>query len=179
MGRRSDFARRPMDAYATPYEAVPPLLPFLAPGTRYCEPCGGDGSLIRHLAQHGMICIGASDIDPRDPNVTLADALCLCAEVFAGADAIITNPPWTRYLLHPLISHLMRIAPTWLLFDASWPHTRQAAAYLRYCSHIVSVGRVKWIPDSPYSGKDDAAWYRFDERHVDGPHFYGRDEAVA
>ena len=39
----------------------------------------------------------------------------------------------------------MRLAPTWLLFDADWAHTKQAAPYLRHCSHIVSVGRVHWM----------------------------------
>ena len=51
--------------------------------------------------------------------------------------------------------------PTWLLFDADWAHTKQARPYLKYCDKIVSVGRVKWIPDSKMTGKDNCAWYLF------------------
>ena len=54
MGRRSDFPRIPRDAYATPAEAVVPLLPFLAPATRFIEPCAGDGALTRHLRSMAM-----------------------------------------------------------------------------------------------------------------------------
>jgi len=46
-------------------------------------------------------------------------------------------------------------------FDADWAHTAQAAPYLAYCARIVSVGRVKWIPDSKMQGKDNAEWYLF------------------
>src|SRR3984893_1647357 len=61
------------------------------------------------------------------------------------AEFFITNPPWTRQLLHPIIVNLKRQKPTWLLFDADWAHTIQAAPYLSFCRKIVSVGRVKWI----------------------------------
>ena len=40
MGKRSDFRRRPQDAYDTPLEAVVPLLRHLEPGTRFYEPRG-------------------------------------------------------------------------------------------------------------------------------------------
>jgi hypothetical protein len=33
---------------------------------------------------------------------------------------------------------------------------------------------VKWIPDSPFTGKDNCCWYMFDA-HSDTPaHFVGR-----
>jgi hypothetical protein len=168
MGKRSDFPRRPMDDYATPYAAVVPLLPYLDGVRTFAEPCCGDGDLYRHLTACGIDCVLAFDLVRHG-----VDALVLNAQQFRNADAIITNPPWTRELLHPLISHFMRIKPTWLLFDADWMHTRQAAAFLGHCSHIVSVGRVKWIQDSPFTGKDNAAWYRFERHHSTGPRFCG------
>jgi hypothetical protein len=171
VGKRSSFKRRPMDSYDTPAEAVLPLVPFLGGIKTFAEPCCGDWHLVKHLERHGLRCVYADDI-----KIGL-DALWLDNEL--GFDAIITNPPWTRELLHPLIKHFIRLAPTWLLFDADWCHTRQAAPMLGHCSHIVTVGRVKWIPDSPFTGKDNAAWYRFDERHADGPRFFGRMEAAA
>ena len=92
---------------------------------------------------------------------------------YGAADAIITNPPWSRDVLHGLITHLQNIAPTWLLLDADWAHTKQAAPFLPHSSDIVAVGRVKWIEKSKYTGKDNCAWYRFDIKHKAGPVFHG------
>jgi hypothetical protein len=76
---------------------------------------------------------------------------------------IITNPPWDRAPLHQIIERCSRLAPTWLLFDADWMFTKQSAPYMKYCRHIVAVGRVKWIADSKGAGKDNCAWYMFDD----------------
>lgn len=164
MGKRSEFARRPMDAYATPFSAVIPLIPHLRGIETYAEPCCGDLDLINHLTAFGLRCVYYSDIQ-RGHN-----ALDI---VSIDADAIITNPPWTREILHPMIRLFQRLAPTWLLFDADWAHTRQSAPFIANCSHIVAVGRVKWIAGSKYTGKDNCAWYRFHAQHHDGPRFIG------
>jgi hypothetical protein len=51
-----------MDFYATPDEAVRPLLPHLPKGTIYCEPCAGEGDLIGSLLTlGGHHCIAAYD----------------------------------------------------------------------------------------------------------------------
>ena len=171
MGKRSDFERVPRDFYPTPREAVLPLLPHLSPATRYCEPCAGDGALKDHLALHGHLCLHASDIEPRRPDIQEADAL---SGPWDGCEMFITNPPWDRKILHPLIVHLSDQAPTWLLFDADWMHTRQAAPFMPRLRKIVSVGRVKWIPDSTMTGKDNCAWYLFDRPHSEGVRFHGR-----
>lgn len=159
MGKRSSFERIPRDFYPTPVEAVRPLLPHLAPKTRFCEPCAGDGALIDHLEAAGHVCVIASDIEPRRSGIAANDAL-RCQ--FVGADFIITNPPWARETLHQMIEHFARQGPTWLLFDADWMHTRQAARFMGWLRKIVSVGRVKWIADSPFTGKDNCCWYLFD-----------------
>lgn len=175
MGKRSDFERRPRDAYPTPYEAVLPLLPHLRAGTRFDEPCCGAGDLIQHLERHGHLCMGASDIEPGNASGLALDALEVTA--CRGAEVFITNPPWDRKILHPLIERLSSIAPTWLLFDADWMHTKQAAPYLPWLHKVVSVGRVKWIPGSKMTGKDNCAWHLFDQtaqRLVAGPVLFGR-----
>ena len=46
--------------------------------------------------------------------------------------------------------------------------TLQAVPFLRHCSDIVTIGRVKWIEGSKHTGKDNHAWYRFDARHKGG-----------
>lgn len=162
MGKRSDgFKRRPQDKYYTPLTAVLPLLPHLAPRTTFVEPCAGDGRLVRHLEQHGHVCVGAFDITPEHDSVECADALTAVVEAVPG-DVCITNPPWTREILHPLIEHWRVQMPTWLLFDADWVHTRQAVPFMPYCRKIVSIGRVQWIEGSKNTGKDNCVWHLFD-----------------
>lgn len=159
MGKRSSFDRRPRDFYPTPREAVLPLLPHLPRVSCFAEPCAGDGALIQHLSEAGHRCVWASDIEPRRSDIFENDA----AETGLGdAEMFITNPPWTRDVLHPIIVNLSRQAPTWLLFDADWMHTRQSAPFMPLLRKVVSVGRVKWIPDSPFTGKDNCCWYLFD-----------------
>lgn len=171
MGKRSDFERVPRDFYPTPAEAVTPLLRHLLPGTRFVEPCAGDGALIDHLTTAGHVCARAWDIDPQRSDIEREDAL----EKLAGnLDCFITNPPWNRKILHPLIVHLSDQAPTWLLFDSDWSHTRQAAPFMPRLRRIVSVGRVKWIPGSPFTGKDNCAWHLFDRPAPNAATFYGR-----
>lgn len=172
MGKRSDFTRRPMDAYQTiDPRAVAALVPFLEDIETFAEPCCGDMHLVNRLEQCGLECVYYSDIERGH------DALR--AKGFNEPDAIITNPPWSRHVLHQMIVHFQKMAPTWLLFDADWAHTKQAAPFLPQCSHIVSVGRLKWIEGSKNTGKDNCAWYRFDDRHSEGPRFYGHVLAEA
>lgn len=176
MGKRSDFKRVERDFYPTPEAAVLPLLPHLPYGTIFVEPCAGDGRLVRHLEKHGMSCLSMFDIEPQHEDVDRADALGLVAAAEMtepSVDCIITNPPWARPVLHMMIDTFRRIKPTWLLFDADWAHTKQAAPYLPYCRKIVSVGRVKWIEDSKMSGKDNVVWCRFETTPGDTL-FFGR-----
>jgi len=168
MGKRSDFKRRPMDYYATPEEAVLPLLPWLPRQTRFCEPCAGEGHLIRHLEKQGHQCASAFDLNPESVYPE-QDATFLMSADLAGANMIITNPPWSRPILHALIDRFVCLAPTWLLFDADWAFTKQSIPYMDYCQMIVAVGRVKWIEGSKNTGKDNCAWYLFGGRTVPAP----------
>lgn len=172
MGKRSSFERLPRDKYPTPYAAVVPLIPHLAVATTFIEPCAGDGRLCRHLESAGHVCVDAFDIEPDHETVRQGDALTAVA---TAGDLCITNPPWDRKILHPLIEHWRVQMPTWLLFDADWMHTRQSAPFMRFCKTVVSVGRVKWIEGSAMTGKDNCCWYLFvrDEPRL-GTRFYGR-----
>jgi len=176
MGKRSDFDRIPRDFYPTPVEAVAPLLPHIPDFTQFAEPCAGDGALIDHLlhARQDLQCIAAADIEPREQGIT--EMPFEEFDVSSVDCMIITNPPWDRKILHPMIEHFSAQNPTWLLFDADWMHTKQSAPFMPWLRKIVSVGRVKWIPDSKMTGKDNCAWHLFDQTGVyDGPtQFYGR-----
>ena len=78
----------------------------------------------------------------------------------------MTNLPWGRSLLYPLIDHPRDLLPIWTIIDAAWAHTQQSADHMQYCSHILSIGRVRWIAGTPYVGKDNSCWYRFQAEAV-------------
>lgn len=171
MGKRSEFARERMDYYATPSEAVKPLLGHLEPQTFYCEPCAGEGVLIGHLFDAGHRCLSAFDAQigpfPRH------DASWIVEKDLNGAQVIITNPPWDRPVLHQIIERCALLRPTWLLFDADWAFTKQAYSYMQICHKIVSVGRVKWFGGT--AGKDNCCWYLFDtNRKYEGTKFFAK-----
>lgn len=173
MGKRSNFERIERDYYRTPLSAVVPLLPHLPKRFLFWEPCAGDGALIKHIqGNSGGTVISPIDIEPQVDGIKQGDALletCPCQ-----VDFIITNPPWDRKILHPMIERFSEQGPAWLLFDADWMHTLQSVPYMVYCQKIVSVGRVKWIEDSKMTGKDNAAWYLFNRKYTENTEFIGR-----
>ena len=61
---------------------------------------------------------------------------------------------------------------------SNWAHTIQATDHMRHCSRFVSIGRVRWIAETPYDGKDDSGWYRFEAEPVTTI-FTGRAESPA
>ena len=176
--RKARKAANKHDLWPTPYHAILPLLPHLPTRTHFLEPCAGDGRLIGYLQEHGHVCEGAWDIEPQDNCIRTLDARYLVTGLKYGLYAFITNPPWSRDLLHPLIAHLLTQHPSWLLFDADWAHTKQAEPLLPFCKKIVSAGRIKWLEgtefDKGHGAMDNCAWYLFVNRRGDGPVFYGR-----
>jgi hypothetical protein len=174
MGKRSDFPRRDRDYYPTPFEVAEPLFPFLKDVSTFVEPMSGDGSLVRHLETTHMECLWSSDIEPQDKGIKKQDAFTIEEPSIMEADVIITNPPWTRPILHKAIEYFINMKPTWLLFDHDWTCTKQSAPLMRYCRKIISVGRVKWIPGTKHTSKDSVCWYLFTKQDSGAPRFYGR-----
>ena len=166
MGKRSSFDPIPQDFYPTPLKAVLPLIPHLRGVRTFAEPCCGDGSLVRHLESFGLRCTYAGDIATGQDALTVHD--------MSEPDAVISNPPYDtdnrRKLMHALILHFVRVAPeVWLLIDYDWAATRQAAPFMRHCTNMVIMPRVKWIEGSKGNGKDNHSWYQFDINHTAGP----------
>lgn len=128
--------------------------------------------MVEYLTSAGHKCLAAWDIEPRGKRIDKEDAMT--AQIGGEIDFFITNPPWSRDLLHAIIDNLSSQYPTLLLFDADWLHTRQANGRWQKCSQVISVGRLKWIEGSKYTGKDNCAWHRFDPGHSEGPRFIGR-----
>ena len=174
MGKRSNFERRERDFYSTPIEAVLPLVFHLPYFGLFAGPCAGDGRLVRHIEQlTDLRGYWMTDIEPLCPSVGVGNAL---TDQIVGCDICITNPPWNRKILHPMIENLATQMPTWLLFDADWMHTKQSAQYQKWLEKVVSVGRVKWIEGSKSVGKDNCCWYLFNAKKSVGipVRFYGR-----
>ena len=174
MGKRSNFERVERDYYPTPIEAVLPLVFHLPYFGLFAEPCAGDGRLVRHIEQlTDLKGYWMTDIEPLCPSVGVGNAL---TDQIVGCDICITNPPWNRKILHPMIENLANQMPTWLLFDADWMHTKQSAQYQKWLEKVVSVGRVKWIEGSKSVGKDNCCWYLFNAKKSVGTpvRFYGR-----
>ncbi len=167
------FTRRARDSYDTPPEAVAPLLPHLPfEETSFWEPCAGNGALVHAIMSQApqMYCTAKTDIEPRSPHIARRDAL----DCFPGGPQMtITNPPWDRPTLHKMILHFSDARPTWLLFDADWCHTKQAAPYMPRLRKIVSVGRVSWMGNG-VSGFDNCAWHLFDQPSKAPTLFFGR-----
>jgi hypothetical protein len=174
--RSSKFERNPRGLYPTPVSAVHPLLHYLPNSVIFDEPCAGAGDLVTHLQAGGHSLAFASDIHPMADGITECDALDLDR---CNGGMFITNPPWPEPNQRgdPTLSiliHLSSLAPTWLLLPADFCHNRYFRKVESRCRRIVSVGRVKWIPDSKYSGKDNAAWFLFDKAPVGQTVFHGR-----
>lgn len=176
MGKRSNFKRNPRDYYKTPYKCVLPLLPHITV-KKFIEPCAGDGALVQHLEHNGLECVKMFDIEPQDTAIEKGDALKYnpMDDNFFFFN-YITNPPWSRDILHPMIERFIKYSPAWLLIDADWMQTVQAAPYLENCEKIVSIGRVSWMENGT-QGKDNCAWYYFTPRKTPYTEFYGREKA--
>ena len=154
---------------------VAPLLAHVPAGTRFAEPGAGAGDLIHLLEAAGLVCEWGLELEPQSEGLAnrwpigIGNALSLTVRDLHGATLFISNLPWERSWLHPLIWHLAAIAPLWSLHDASWAYTQQAAPFRPILTDVVAVGRLKWFEGSKYDPADDCAWYRFDATPREGP----------
>ncbi len=173
--------RRKNDFYRTiDRRAVDALLPHVPAATVFAEPCAGAGDLIQLLESAGLVCDWALELEPQDHclrnrwPIGIGNALQLTRADLGRAAMFITNPPWDRGMLHPIIRHLATIAPIWCLFDTGWKASARAAPFGRLCSDIVPVGRLKWFAGSEHDSTDDCAWYRFAADHRGGTLWHWR-----
>lgn len=177
MGKRSEFPRLVGDRYLTiDPDPVRRLQPFLPRNVSYAEPCAGNGDLVGHMDFFGHLCVYGCDVKPGKQWISKRDAMTLDRRWLrtSGAQMFVTNLPWTRELLHPLIDHLTKLLPLWTILDSDWAHTGQAAPYIDRCARIVSLGRVQWMPGTTGAGFDNCAWYFFPSQpHSGGPIFTG------
>lgn len=154
----------PKNWHPTPRAALEPLLPLLEPGTEFVEPCAGDGRLIEMLEEAGHRCIWAIDVEPRggNPLIECADATRCATEGLT----IITNPPFERRLLDPLLAHWLGRSPLWLLLPADMICNIWTIPLTRRVDRIVPLGRVSWM-DNGTGGFENYAWLHAGLEHVD------------
>ena len=174
MGKRSDFDKVPKDFYpTTDVRAVVPLVKFIR-GATYAEPCYGNGDLEDLLVEVAN-CKWRSDIRETVGSSKVLDALSLTKSDLSDIDLIVTNPPFTRGVLLPMLDHFITLKPTWLLLPADLMHNAYFGPYMEKCQKIVSVGRIKWFKDTEKDSTENFAWY-FWPQHAKNETtvFYGR-----
>jgi len=173
MGKRQqNFEKLPRDFYPTiDPDAVKPLIPFIK-GKRVAEPCAGNGDLAMLLEPDCKV-VFEGDIEPQNKYIYQTNALDLTVEAIWDADFIVTNPPFTWNLLQPLLDHLPKLKPTWLLLPADVAHNKRMSNYIACCSDIVSVGRLYWM-DNKVKGVDNFAWFCFHNDVQPMTIFHGR-----
>ena len=168
------------------HRAAEALAPFVA-GKSYGEPAWGAGHL-ENLLTGIADCVWRSDIEPQQEGCVTKNALDLTVEDVYDCDVLITNPPFDWKLLKPMLDHLPKLKPTWLLLPADKMHTKQMAPYLDCCPEVVSVGRLKFFLDNDErlwdkdkqefkknsDPKINFAWFMFDSGFEGHTKFYGR-----
>lgn len=177
MAKRSEFKRVERDYYRTfDPKAGHALRPFVEEVKFALEPFAGAGDL---TAQFPEIDWWETDIEPQTDHIGKRDAFTWLEKDIKKDryfDCIISNPPWSRPILHRAIEHFAPIIPTWFLLDANWVWTKQASPYInKYLTDIVTIGRLKWIEGTTMSGKDDCAWFRFSIDKTEPTRFFGRE----
>ena len=179
MGKRTSLpqteAQSSRDFWPTPAPPMAQLLPHLARGSTFCEPCAGAGAMVDYFESAGHPCIFACDVEPQRADITRLAATELR---YIQADQFITNPPWKWEWLQPIVINLSNQLPTWLLLSADFMHNQRTQDVMARCSIVVPVGRVQWVPGSKHKGGyENAAWYRFDRWHIAGPRIARRRAA--
>lgn len=177
MGKREIIkkTKSPRDYYRSiDPDAVKPLLPYIA-GLTYIEPCAGAGDLVSLINNNiydctgkfiSSGCVAAYDIEPQVEGITQRNCLTLSKKDLTNVDVIITNPPFSKDMLLPVIEHLSSLRPTWLLLPADLMHNIYMKPYLNYCDLILSIGRLCWFKDDKgkmVKGVDNYMWARFDQ----------------
>ena len=164
MAKRTDKGipgSNPKDFWATPDEALLPLLDMLPSGTRFIEPCAGAGAIVDSLTSRGHVCAGASDIAPQRRGIKRLDAVKVTT---TEAECCITNPPYSERLVKPLLRHwVQQDHTTWLLIPLDWLANLWFSEFAGHVHQIVPIGRVKWIKDSPSSGFENSVWTRLEK----------------
>lgn len=174
----SNFKKKKHDFYrSTDINIHSSLNNVLDRNVSFVEPCAGYADLINGLQHFGHRCVFASDLKIRRKTpeyVQELNAFDLSEKHVRKASFIITNPPFTRSILHPMIEHFISLRPTWLIFEADWAHTLQSIPFMPYCKTIISIGRIQWFKGTKGKSTKDFSWYFFTDRKSKSINFIPR-----
>lgn len=145
----------PKDFWETPLAAAAPLGEILPSFTEYDEPCAGNGALVEHLFKFDIFCAAASDINPRQPFITHANALDV-----KPTRMIITNPPFSWPNLQPLLDHWIGTVECWLLLPLDMIANKRVSPYAVHIRQVLPIGRVSWLGNNK-GGMENYAWLNF------------------
>lgn len=176
MGKRSSFEKVPKEFYpTTDPNAVVPLVRFIR-GRTYAEPCYGNGDL-EDLLVDVATCKWRSDVRETVSSSKVTGALSITAKDIADCDLILTNPPFSKPVLLPMLDHFISLKETWLLLPADYMHNSYFGSYMRRCKSVVSIGRLRWFKDSKASSTDNFCWYFWPKGATqEQTRFYGRTQ---
>jgi hypothetical protein len=176
MSKRSSFERKERDYYSTPYNATIPLVSHLPQNLKYCEPCAGEGILIRNLniLRPDISCEISFDIYPQDTFIIKKSATEITQTDILHIDQFITNPPFKWEMFQPIAENLISLKPTWFLLPADFMHNIRMGNLMKQCKLIVSIGRIKWFEDTASTSTDNFCWYLFDKDYKSNTQFIGR-----
>lgn len=175
--RDNGYARKANDLYVTPQWVTEALRPHLPRMPAYVwEPAAGTGKMSGVLAKWGGGVV-SSDIED-DPLCYRADFLA--SALHDGADAIITNPPYT--LATEFIEHALRLMEpvggmVAMLLRTDFDHAKSRSHLFRDCpafaKKVVLTKRIMWFePEPGAKGKSPSfnhAWYQWDWKHEGAP----------
>lgn len=179
MAKRGEkFERSPRDLYETvDPRAVAALLPYVDRALPFVENCAGAGALADQLVAAGMSCVSMYDIHPLRDDIVKGDAREI-ELLFRGQ--YITNPPFTRPLMHAIMWHCASQVPSWFLVEADWLITQQAGDILRkHGAEVIAVGRLRWFREGDPRDKgndpmDNFVWVKLVPEPYGGIIFWPR-----
>lgn len=168
MGKRSDFDKNPRDYYRTfDRRAGDVLSPFIKDIKYFAEPFCGAGDLVHQLQEsHGKFCMWKSDIEPQ-PDLSFGVNCQVMSyeevhyEQLRNCQLMITNPPFTKEVFHKSIEHFTPLIDCWWLMASDWLFNKGSSKIIdKFVTDVVAIGRMRWIPNSKMSGKDNMVWVK-------------------
>lgn len=163
--RNSGYERKERDCYETPEWVTAALVPHLPRRPkRVWEPAAGSGKMVHALREAGFVVSGTDIATGQD---FLKNA--------AGAEAIITNPPYelaTEFIRHALDA-TMGGGFVAMLLRTDFDHAASRSGLFGKCAifsrKLVLTKRIKWFEDSKGQPSFNHAWFIWDWKHAGAP----------
>lgn len=163
----TEFPRSSGDLYVTPAEAVQRLY-AAQPRLRYTklwDASAGLGHIVKALQDLGCDAVGTELADhPHERVAEIETGVDLLDLTEPRAPVAVINPPFDDAARH--IGHLLDLGCTvYALLRLNFIAAKRHAPLMRWCSHVLILGRVKILPpgavDKGFSPTIDFAWLRF------------------